>query len=460
MEGTLVDKNKLEILNLDKGEDKNLKFVAAPALIKSAPVWSLAAELGLEAGDQILEINKNKFRDIMDLQYQFTMAEEVNLLVLKKNEAEEELISFDKDPEEELGAEFETPLFNGVQECANKCAFCFIDQQPMEMTRKSLHLKDDDFRLSYLHGSYVTLTNLSRSDRKRIEELRPGPLYVSVHATDPDLRNKLLGRKSSVPIIDELKWLESLDIPVHTQIVLCPGWNDGEHLINTLNDLYKLKDKPIRSVAIVPVGLTKYHDGGIKRFEFDDALETISLIDNWNAQHSKDFAFLSDEFYLMTKTPIPNYADYGGYPQLEDGVGVTSLFLDEFRDALEKLPKKLPQAKTITWLNGTLAKDTVNQIASEVNQRVENLELKVAAIKSNFWGTTNVAGLLTGQDLIDGLKDFGELGDKVIIPTVMLKDGEDIFLDDMPLKDFEKEIKIPCIKAWGAEEFINALIET
>lgn len=455
MESTLVNKKDLEFLNQDIGEEKKLKFVAAPAKIISVVPWGIAKEIGLEPGDQILEINGTKLRDIMDFQFEFSQADEVELLVKRKDETE--LISFDKDIDEELGAEFETPLFNGVQECANKCTFCFIDQQPMEMTRKSLHLKDDDFRLSYLHGSYVTLTNLSRSDRKRIEELRPGPLYISVHATEPELRNHMLGRKQSVSIIDELKWLDSLDIPCHTQIVLCPGLNDGEHLTRTLDELYELKDKPVRSVAIVPVGLTKYHSGGLKRFGFDDALETISQIEKWNQAHGNDFAFLSDEFYLMTETPIPNYAEYGGYPQLEDGVGVTSLFLDEFSQATERLPKKINKAKTITWVNGTLAQNTVQKIANIINDKVENLEVKIAAVDSKFWGITNVVGLLTGKDLLEALEGK-DLGDAVILPSVMLKENEDIFLDDMHISELEKELGVPCIKAWGAQEFIDCLI--
>lgn len=460
MENAVVNKERLEVQTIELGEEKNIKFVAGPATIISAPAWSLGAEMGLKVGDQILEINGKKFRDLMDLQFQFSQAEEIELLVKKHLDGQNEVIAFDKDPEEELGLEFETPLFNGVQECANKCAFCFIDQQPMDMTRKSLHLKDDDFRLSYLHGSYVTMTNLSRSDRQRIEELRPGPLYISVHATDNDLRNKLLGRTNSVPILEELKWLESLDIPVHTQIVLCPEWNDGEHLIKTINDLYQVQDKPVRSVAIVPVGLTKYHDGGLRRFGVDDALETISLVEKWTEENCKNFAFLSDEFYLMTDTPIPNYAEYGGYPQLEDGVGVTSLFLDEFKAAAHNLPNKLAQAKTVTWINGTLAKKTVQEVANVINQRVENLTVQVACLDSKFWGITNVVGLLTGQDIIDGLTKHGldKLGDQVIVPSVMLKDNFDIFLDDMPFGELEKTLKTKCTKAWGAEEFVQALI--
>ena len=456
MESNLINKDDLKVLNIESEGEKKLKFVAAPAKIITAYPWGIAKEIGLEVGDQITEINGEKFRDILDLQYKLNQIEEVEITVAKSS-GEEEIIAFEKDFEEDLGAEFATPLFNGVQECANKCTFCFIDQQPMDITRKSLHLKDDDFRLSYLHGSYVTLTNLSRSDRRRIEELKPGPLYISVHATDPDLRNELLGRKQSVAILDELKWLESLGIPCHTQIVLCPGFNDGENLKQTLTDLYSLKDSPVLSVAIVPVGLTKYHTGGLKRFELDNALETINLVEEWEKNHGKNFAYLSDEFYLMTGSPLPSFEDYGGYPQLEDGVGTTSLFLKEFTEEIKKLPNSLTKPTTITWVNGTLAQNELRKIANDINSKVKNLDLKVACLDSEFWGITNVTGLLTGNDVLEGLKNLDGLGDYLIIPRVMLKDDKDVFLDDMPLKKLEEELGLKCIKAWGAGEITELI---
>lgn len=465
----------------DTNAEKDVKFVSAPAYISSVPPWSLGAEIGLEPGDQILEINGHKLRDLFDFKFHFEEVEEV-LLVVKRGEEVFE-IELEKDVDDELGVEFATPLFNGVQECANKCPFCFIENQPFDETRETLQLRDDDFRLSYLHGSYVTLTNLSFSDRKRIEALRPGPLYISVHATDPVVRDLMLGRKKSIPILDELKWLNSLDIPVHTQIVLCPEMNDGQHLLNTINDLFKMKNKSVVSVAIVPVGLTKYHRAGLRRFEFDEALDVVNMIEAWergeetNTKLSrKNFVFLSDEFYLMTHTPVPEQDYYGDYPQLEDGVGMTRLFLNEIDASLRDLEEGVAiqseaqskrsfdyaqdDKRRVTWINGTIARPVVEKVAARINERIPGLELKALCLDSKFWGSTNVSGLLTGNDIYQVLKYIPKemLGEKIIIPKVMLKDGYDIFLDDMKLTELEEKLGIPCLKAWGAGELIAEVL--
>lgn len=445
---------------------KKHKFDSAPAKIINVGEGSLAQEIGLQAGDEILEINGIGFRDILDFQYQFQQLDDVEMLIKKHTCEEQEIIAFDKDFDEDLGVEFETPLFNGVKECSNNCAFCFIDQQPHEETRESLHLKDDDFRLSYLHGSYITLTNLSRSDRARIEELRPGPLYISVHATDNTLRNKMLGRKQSIPILEELQWLDSLGIPCHAQIVLCPGINDGDSLKQTISELYKLKDSPVQSVAIVPAGLTKYHDGGIQKFAINDALEAISLVETWenSADDRSGFVFLSDEFYLMTGTPVPDFSKYANFPQLEDGVGTTSLFVEEIKKEMLRLPSIFDEEKTIAWINGTLAKTEIMKVAKMINMQVANLNLHPIFVESDFWGTTSVAGLLTGKDIYQSLQKYikhNEIKqlDKVIIPSVMLKDGEDIFLDDMSLLELEAKLQVKCIKAWGAKELTDTMLD-
>lgn len=476
MESALINKQDLEHARIfDPNAEKDIKFTSAPAYISSVPPWSLAKEIGIEQGDQILEINGHKFRDVFDFNYHFNQSDEILLLV--RRDKEEFEIELEKDPDEEFGAEFHTPLFNGVQECANKCPFCFIENQPFEQTRETLQLRDDDFRLSYLHGSYVTLTNLSFSDRKRIETLRPGPLYVSVHATEPEVRNLMLGRTKSISIIDELKWLGSLGIPIHTQIVLCPEMNDGKHLLQTINDLYALKDSPVVSVAVVPVGLTKYHRAGLRRFTFDEALDVLNLVEAWEKEKPKrkNFVFLSDEFYLMTHSPMPGKDYYGDYPQLEDGVGMTRLFLNEIEEELAKLDSDVilsPRSgredpgcrelgsKTYSWINGTISKPIVDKVAATINEKLGKNILKPICVDSEFWGTTNVSGLLTGNDIYIALKYIPKetLGDAVIIPKVMLKDKEDIFLDDMHISELEAKLGLPCIKAWGAEELLNTLI--
>lgn len=488
MESSLINKNELEHSRTkDPTSSKDLKFVSAPALISSVPPWSLAAEIGLKPGDKIVAINGNKLRDIMDFEFQFGQSDEAELLI-KHSDNSESIIELEKDLDDELGVEFFTPLFNGVQECANKCPFCFIENQPYEQTRDSLHLRDDDFRLSYLHGSYVTLTNLSFTDRKRIEELKPGPLYVSVHATDPETRNLMLGRTKSLPILDELKWLDSLEIPVHTQVVLCPEMNDGKQLLQTIKDLYALKDKPVVSLAVVPVGLTKYHRAGLRRFTMDEAFAVVKLVQDWEAENPdhRGFVFLSDEWFLMTHSPIPEQNYYGNYPQLEDGVGMTRLFLNEVEEVLAKLTssrleagssKPLPSnleprassRRRLTWINGTISKPIVDKVAKKINYTLYNynltsynFELKPLCLDSQFWGTTNVSGLLTGNDIYSVLRYIPKemLGEMIIIPAVMLKSGQDIFLDDMPLTELESKLGIPCRKAWGAKELIESCLDS
>ncbi len=463
VESALINKNELEYARVkDEATQKDIKIVSAPALISSVPPWSLAFEIGLEVGDKIVEINGNKLRDIMDFDLQFKHCDYAELLIRRGNE--EIVFEIEKDLDDELGVEFATPLFNGVQECANKCPFCFIENQPYDETRESLHLRDDDFRLSYLHGSYVTLTNLSFSDRKRIEELRPGPLYVSVHATEPVVRNLMLGRKKSIPVVEELKWLDSLDIPVHTQIVLCPEMNDGKHLLKTIQDLYALKDHPVASIAIVPVGLTKYHRAGLRRFTMDEAFDVVSLVQAWEAEDPQrlNFVFLSDEWFLMTHTPVPGPEYYGDYPQLEDGVGMTRLFLNEVEEELESIRHEAIHSdtkKVYSWINGTISAPIVNEVAKRINAALPNIELKPICIDSQFWGTTNVSGLLTGNDIYTALRYCPRelLGEALIIPSVMLKSGEDIFLDDMHLTELSQKLNIPCVKAWGAKELLELL---
>ena len=468
MESALINPNELEHSRIkDPESSKEIKFLSAPALISSVPPLSLAAEIGLEPGDKILAVGEQKLRDIMDFNFHFGQSDELELLIRKAN-GEEIIIELEKDPDDELGVEFYTPLFNGVQECANKCPFCFIENQPYEDTRESLHLRDDDFRLSYLHGSYVTLTNLSFSDRKRIEELRPGPLYVSVHATEAEVRNLMLGRKKSKPVLEELSWLDSLDIPVHTQVVLCPEMNDGKHLLKTIEDLFNMRDKPVVSVAVVPVGLTKFHRAGLRRFTMDEAFEVVDMVQRWEAEDPsrKNFVFLSDEWFLMTHTPVPEQTYYGDYPQLEDGVGMTRLFLNEVEAELARLDcfvtdvsRNDGESKRVTWINGKISEPIVKIVAEKINYTLYNYFLNPICIDSQFWGTTNVSGLLTGNDIYQALRYIPKemLGEKIIIPSVMLKEGRDIFLDDMSLAELEEKLGLPCVKAWGAEELIDTI---
>lgn len=461
MENNLIHKSDLKQIRRRVG-NRDIKLVTAPASIISITANSLAAKHGLKIGDRILEINGQRMQDIFDFDFTFAQEDQIELLIDRDGKQFD--IEIEKEPEDNFGASFTTPVFNGVRECANKCPFCFIENQPYENTRESLHLRDDDFRLSYLHGTYITLTNLSYSDRVRIEELRPGPLYVSVHATEAALRNIMLGRKKSIPILEELRWLDSLGIPVHTQIVVCPGLNDGKALEQTIKELFTLKDKPVVSVAVVPVGLTKYHRGQLRRMTTDEAFETINIIEDWekiNPRKHKNFVFLSDEFYLMTHSPVPEKKYYGDYPQLEDGVGMTRMFLEELEQELTKLKTTKIEPQAISWINGTISKPIIEKCAQLISSKIPGLTLKPIFLESIFWGTTNVSGLLTGNDIVQGLKyiDRKLLGDKIIIPSVMLKSDSDIFLDDMTLTELEQVLGVTCKKAWGAKELLTTIIE-
>lgn len=461
MENKLIKESDVKQLRRKDLLGRDLKLLVAPAEILSIQPGSLEERVGLQAGDKICEINSQPLQDIFDFNFYFEQEDELTLLIQRAGE--ELILKISKQSDDVFESQFVTPVFNGVRECANKCPFCFIENQPYEETRESLHLRDDDFRLSYLHGTYITLTNLSYSDRRRIEELRPGPLYVSVHATDIDARNILLGRKKSIPILDELRWLDSLGIPVHTQIVLCPGLNDGKILQQSIEDLFELKDSPVVSVAIVPVGLTKYHRGGLRRLTMDEAFSVIDIVESWEKQNlkkHKNFVFLSDEFYLMTHSPIPSRKYYGAYPQLEDGVGMTRLFIDELDKELAKIKASKMQSRTVSWVNGTISQPIIQDCSRKISQKIKGLNLKPIFLDSIFWGTTNVSGLLTGNDILQNLKyvDRELIGDKLIIPSVMLKDGEDVFLDDMKLQDLESALGLPCKKAWGAKELLRELL--
>ena len=303
-----------------------------PAIISEIQKDSIAQELELQKGDKILSINSEIPKDFIDYQYMMS-AEEVEIEVEKAN-GDVEIYEIEKDYDEDLGIIFESAVFDRIKPCTNKCIFCFVDQQP-EGLRKSLYIKDDDYRLSYLQGTYITLTNLTEKDKKRIEAMHLGPLYVSVHTTNPELRAKMLNNPKAANILEDLKWLKKADIPIHTQIVLCPEYNDKDELERTLNDFSKFKSI-IQSIAIVPVGLTKFHKNNLKPLTKENALHVIKQVENFNKKMKKQIAMASDEFFIKADYEIPPRKYYGNFSQIEDGVGALRLLLDDF----EKTKKK------------------------------------------------------------------------------------------------------------------------
>lgn len=406
------------------------------AIIESIEKSSIAEDLGLQKGDEVLSINGVVLQDYLDYRM-FSVQEELDLHVRYQN-GEEEIFEIEKDFGEDLGIHFEDVIFDGIKPCANKCAFCFIDQQPKSM-RDTLLVKDDDYRLSFFNGTYITLTNLAKKDKERIEQLRIGPLYVSVHTTDGELRQQILGNKRAKDILKDLKWLENLEIPIHTQIVLCPGLNDGENLKKTLNDLVEFKN--ILSIAVVPVGITRFQKNPIiKKITPKIAEEVITLAEKINKKTGENLVAPSDEFYIMAKKQIPAAEFYNEYGQIEDGVGTCRMLLDDFRAKKHLLPLEIKTPTEFTSLTGRLAKDVLEEIYTEFN-KIKNLKINLHVAKSNFWGDdVSVAGLFTGQDILDELLPSKDSVKNIIIPAVMLKDSSDMFLDNMTVSELEQKL--------------------
>lgn len=417
---------------------------------------SLAFELGLEPGDKIIKINGIIPEDLIHFQYLWA-DEEIKLLVEKKA-GEKVLFEIEKDYDEGLGVVFEQAVFDRIRPCCNKCLFCFVEQMAPAM-RPSLYEKDDDYRLSFLQGNFITLTNLNAKDLKRIKELRLSPLYVSVHATDPVLRTKILSNPKAGLIMEQLKTLIDWGIKIHSQIVLCPGINDGEHLEKTISDLSSLFPG-IQSIAVVPVGVTKFRKD-LEKFPVLNRRYAEDLVD-WVAEKQLIFrkkfgislVHLGDEIYIQAQRDFPVADYYDGFPQTENGIGISRIFLDEF----EMLKKDLPchtEEKQYIIATGKLGSHVLKPVIGQLNEiRGLNLELKV--IENNFFGPrVTVTGLLTGEDLLKGLGDVPKKS-KVLISDVMLKKGENVFLDGLKPSIISEKLGIEIIPV---ENSAQGLIE-
>ena len=407
-----------------------------PALITSTEKNSIAEDLEITPNSVLLSINETKPRDYIDYQY-LTMAEE---LVIEIQDPDGDICEYEieKDFDEDLGLVFESAIFDKIKPCANNCIFCFVDQQPQGL-RESLYIKDDDYRLSYLQGTYVTLTNLTKKDKERIAAMHLGPLFISVHTTNPELRAEMLRNKNAANLMKELDFLKENDIPINTQIVLCPNYNDGNELERTLNDLWKYKTI-LNSIAIVPVGITKFRKEKIERVNKEIAQQTIDIVEKFNRKIKKNIASVSDEFFLIAKQDLPDKKYYNGYAQLEDGVGSLRCLLDDFESRKKHIKKSIKQKKEFTIACSECAKSAFTLFAEELN-KVKNINLDVHPIKSNFWGKdVNVAGLITAHDLIEQLKDNCFMD--VIIPSIVLRPYTTEFLDGMNVKDVEKKLGV------------------
>lgn len=405
---------------------------------------SLAWKAGINEGDIIISVNHKKLRDVFD--YQFMMNRKKVKLKVKKRDGSLEKITIHKEPYEDIGLSFDDDLMNSEKSCNNKCIFCFIDQLPPGM-RKTLYYKDDDARLSLLHGNYVTLTNTGMHELKRLAKRRVSPINISVHTSNPELRVKMMSNRFAGDIMEKIEFLAKKRITMNCQIVLCRGYNDGEEMIRTAEDLFKYHPR-VKSLSVVPVGLTKYRSNLPALKEFDkqssqEVLETVTTLQKkFKGESGCNFIYPADEFYIMTEDEPPGPDQYDGYPQLENGVGLMTSFLDEVLDALDKEKDFETEEKTVSIATGTAAYGFMNKIVEKTGEKFKNIKFNVFRIENEFFGKKiTVAGLLTARDMIKTLKEE-ELGDVLMIPCVMLKADEDMFLDDVTLGEFADELGV------------------
>ncbi|HTL87875.1 MAG TPA: TIGR03279 family radical SAM protein [Leptolyngbya sp.] len=431
-----------------------------PALITRVQSGSIAEEIGFEAGDRLVSINGEKPRDLID--YQFLCADEFLELEVIDTKGKTHHVEIEKDYDDELGLEFETALFDGLIQCSNRCPFCFIDQQPPGK-RDSLYFKDDDYRLSFLYGSYLTLTNLTEREWRRIEQMRLSPLYVSVHATEADVRSRLLKNSRAGQILDQLRWFQARQLQIHAQVVLCPGINDGEHLTRTIEDLAQFHQEEIpavASIAVVPVGLTRFRPtedelipvSPAKAQEVIDQVQALQT--RFRREYGSTIVWLADEWFLIAGVELPPESDYGDYPQIGNGVGSIRLFLKEFNTAAQRLPQKITPNREYVWIVGNAVEKAFLPMLDRFNQ-IEGLNVRMVALNSDYWGQTiTVTGLLTGQDILNALEGQ-DLGDGILLPSVMLKHGEAVFLDDLRVEELEQKLNTNISIVEGVEGLIR-----
>lgn len=407
---------------------------------------SIAWELEIEPGDVLLEIDGMAIEDILD--YQFYAEDEELTLLVRKPDGEEWELEIEKDYGEDLGLDFENGLMDDYRSCSNRCIFCFIDQMPPGM-RETLYFKDDDARLSFLQGNYITLTNMKKQDMERVAKYHLSPINVSVHTTNPELRCQMLHNRFAGEALKKIDYFYEHGIEMNGQIVLCKGYNDKEELDRTLKDLTRYCPV-MQSVSVVPVGLTRFRDGlcPLESFSPEEAGEVIDQIEAVQKQcmkeHGVHFVHASDEFYILAGRDLPPASQYDGYPQLENGVGMLRLLLEETGQALET-QKGDDRRDRLTIATGKLAYPYLEHCVKQVQTRFPNLEVSLVGIRNDFFGEQiTVSGLVTGQDLIAQLKGK-DLGSRVLIPVNMLRSGETVFLDDITLEEVQNALQVPVV---------------
>ena len=442
--------------------------------IKRVLPGGIAEEMGVEAGMSILKVNDVVPEDVFD--YQYLMEDEYVTVLIRETNGTETLLEIEKDPDEDFGVEFESSLMDDYRHCSNRCIFCFIDQMPKGM-RDTLYFKDDDSRLSFLQGNYVTLTNMKDKDIDRIIRYNMEPINISIHTTNPNLRCSMLGNRFAGEIFPKVRRLADAGINMNGQIVLCRGINDGPELDRSIRDLASYRPA-MRSVSVVPVGLTKFREGltELHPFDRDSACEVIDLIEKWQNTFANDgisrdfphFIHASDEWYIMAGRELPEPSRYDGYVQLENGVGMVRLMETEIDRELGELAGRddiggFIKERTVTAVCGKLVEPYMRIFAEKVMRAFPMIRILVKSIRNDFFGDTiTVTGLITGQDLIAQLKEEQNthpLGEEILIPVNMLRSGEKVFLDDLTVYDVEREIGIPVGVVWsGGDEYVRSML--
>lgn len=421
---------------------------------------SIAEEMEIEAGDVLVSINGNEIEDVFD--YHYMVNDEYLEVLIRKADGEEWELEIEKEYNEDLGIEFENGLMDDYKSCTNKCIFCFIDQMPPGM-RETLYFKDDDSRLSFLQGNYITLTNMKDKDLDRIIQYHLAPINISVQTTNPELRCMMLHNRFASDALKKIDRLYEAGIQMNGQIVLCKGVNDGEELERSIRDLTKYLPY-MESVSVVPVGLSKYREGlyPLEPFTKEDAIEVIETIEKWQnicmEEHDMHFVHASDEWYMLAERPLPEENSYDGYLQLENGVGMMRLLMNEFIDALEDakdaehkedmmtvLKEEFDGHHKVSLVTGRLAAPFLREMAEAFMKEFPGYEVEVVDIRNDFFGEQiTVSGLITGQDLLAQTKEK-ELGNVLAIPCNMLRMGERVFLDDVTVEDVENALQVPVL---------------
>lgn len=429
-------------------------------IIREIEEGSIAQEMGLAPGDELISINNTEIKDVFD--YHYLMKDEFLTVIIKKPDDEIWELDIEKDYDDDLGITFEDGLMDSYRSCRNKCIFCFIDQMPPGM-RETLYFKDDDARLSFLQGNYITLTNISDEEIDRIIFYKLSPINISVHTTNEELRCKMLKNRFAGSALSKIQKLKDAGIIMNGQIVLCKGWNDKDELENTIHDLAAFLPE-MQSVSVVPVGITRFRENltPLEPFSKEDAREVIEIIHRWQniflTHYQTRFIYAGDEWYINAGLPIPDEEAYDGYPQIENGVGMLRSFMDEFDTYLAELSGDRRE-KEISAATGVLASPYINRMAGDMMEKYPNIKIHIYTIENEFFGKNiTVAGLLTGGDIIRQLKGKN-LGKALLIPDTLLRDGEDVFLDDLTIADIERTLQTRiCIVQSDGKSFIDVVL--